>query len=124
MIEKRHEVQILLKSEGCAQGLSIACSTPEALAWDPEWADTHEISGRAMQAVHAAGSTFTYQKRQPSGGDPGPAGPAAAAAPAERPIANGKIVPQTSPLPACSRLDVPKGVAQAAKANGIHVAAG
>ncbi|EIE27700.1 glutamine-hydrolyzing asparagine synthase [Coccomyxa subellipsoidea C-169] len=106
------------------KGLSIACSTPEALAWDPEWADTHEISGRAMQAVHAAGSTFTYQKRQPSGGDPGPAGPAAAAAPAERPIANGKIVPQTSPLPACSRLDVPKGVAQAAKANGIHVAAG
>lgn len=109
------------------QGLSIACSTPEALAWDPEWADTHEISGRAMRAVHAAGSTFKYQKRQPStSSEAGPAGSAGApsAAAAERPIANGKITPQIAPLPACARLDVPKGVAQAAKANGIHVAAG
>ena len=40
------------------KGLSIACSTPEALAWDPEWADTHEISGRAIKAVHEAGADF------------------------------------------------------------------
>lgn len=102
------------------QGLSIACSTPEALAWDPDWADTHEISGRAMRAVHTAGNDFTFEKRQPSRGVPGPSGAASAA-----PLAvNGKIDPQTAPLPICSRLDVPKGVAQAAKANGIHVAAG
>ena len=25
------------------QGLSIACSTPEALKWDPEWENMHEI---------------------------------------------------------------------------------
>ncbi len=80
-----------------------------------------------MRAVHAAGSTFTYQKRQPStSGEAGPAGSAGAhsAAAAERPLANGKITPQTAPLPTHARLDVPKGVAQAAKANGIHVAAG
>lgn len=110
------------------QGLSIACSTPEALAWDPEWADTHEISGRAMRAVHEQGANFTYEKRQAAAAaaGPGSAQPPAGsgAAPAERPVANGKIPPQTTPLPACSRLDVPKGVAQAAKANGIHVAAG
>jgi asparagine synthase (glutamine-hydrolysing) len=35
------------------QGLSIACSTPEALKWDPEWEDMHEIRwgrGAAGQA--------------------------------------------------------------------------
>lgn len=37
------------------KGLSIACSTPEALAWDPEWANMHEISGRAIKDVHTAG---------------------------------------------------------------------
>ncbi len=25
------------------QGLSIACSTPEALKWDPAWENMHEI---------------------------------------------------------------------------------
>ena len=40
------------------QGLSIACSTPEAIAWDETWANTHEISGRAMKAVHDSGSGF------------------------------------------------------------------
>lgn len=44
------------------QGLSIACSTPEALAWDPSWENSHEISGRAITHVHAAGHGFTYQK--------------------------------------------------------------
>lgn len=40
------------------QGLSIACSTPEAIVWDESWADTHEISGRAMKLVHDSGSSF------------------------------------------------------------------
>ena len=40
------------------QGLSIACSTPEAIAWDESWANTHEISGRAMKLVHEYGSDF------------------------------------------------------------------
>ena len=44
------------------QGMSIACSTPEALKWDPEWAGTHEISGRAMKNVHAAGSEFNMKR--------------------------------------------------------------
>ncbi|KAK9814108.1 hypothetical protein WJX72_000787 [[Myrmecia] bisecta] len=44
------------------KGLSIACSTPEAIAWDPEWADTHEISGRAMKSVHEAADGFMFDK--------------------------------------------------------------
>lgn len=43
------------------KGLSIACSTPEALAWDPEWANMHEISGRAIKAVHEAGDKFQFE---------------------------------------------------------------
>lgn len=33
--------------------LSIACSTPEAIEWDPEWKNMHEISGRAIK-LHVA----------------------------------------------------------------------
>lgn len=40
------------------QGLSIACSTPEALKWDPEWEGLHEISGRAIKSVHSAAHGF------------------------------------------------------------------
>lgn len=40
------------------QGPSIACSTPEACAWDPEWANAHEISGRAIQS-HESSQGFT-----------------------------------------------------------------
>ncbi|KAI3438337.1 hypothetical protein D9Q98_000770 [Chlorella vulgaris] len=40
------------------QGLSIACSTPEALSWDPEWEGQHEISGRAIKTVHDGGAGF------------------------------------------------------------------
>ncbi len=40
------------------QGLSIACSTEEALSWDPDWANCHEISGRAIKSVHESGSDF------------------------------------------------------------------
>ena len=36
------------------QGLSIACSTEEALKWDPEWEGSHEISGR--QALGSDGA--------------------------------------------------------------------
>ena len=38
------------------KGSSIACSTPEALSWDPTWANMHEISGRAIASVHEAGA--------------------------------------------------------------------
>lgn len=46
------------------QGLSIACSTPEAIAWDESWANTHEISGRAMKAVHDYGTDFEVRKSE------------------------------------------------------------
>jgi hypothetical protein len=49
---------------GHAQGLSIACSTPEAVCWDPSWANTHEISGRAMKNVHDSAEGFQYERRQ------------------------------------------------------------
>ncbi|CAD7705317.1 unnamed protein product [Ostreobium quekettii] len=39
------------------RGLSVACSTPEAVSWDPEWKNLHEISGRAV-GVHVASSEF------------------------------------------------------------------
>lgn len=39
------------------RGLSVACSTPEAVEWDPEWKDMHEISGRAI-GVHCASQYF------------------------------------------------------------------
>lgn len=39
------------------RGLSVACSTPEAVNWDPEWKHLHEISGRAI-GVHVASSEF------------------------------------------------------------------
>lgn len=39
------------------KGLSIACSSPEAVAWDPEWANIHDISGRAV-AIHDASEGY------------------------------------------------------------------
>jgi len=39
------------------RGLSVACSTPEAVDWDPEWKNLHEISGRAI-GVHVAAESF------------------------------------------------------------------
>jgi len=44
------------------KGLSIACSTPEAVSWDPSWANTHEISGRAILDVHASADGFVVEK--------------------------------------------------------------
>jgi len=38
-------------------GRSVACSTPEALAWDPSWSSmSGDISGRTMGALHEASS--------------------------------------------------------------------
>ena len=43
----------------CPFGKSIACSTPEAVAWDPEWENSvGDISGRAVKNVHVAGDKF------------------------------------------------------------------
>ncbi len=44
--------------ESVPKGLSIACSTEEAVKWDAAWENTHEISGRAMAGVHEAGTGF------------------------------------------------------------------
>jgi asparagine synthase (glutamine-hydrolysing) len=35
-------------------GKSIACSTPEALAWDAAFAASADPSGRAVTGVHVA----------------------------------------------------------------------
>ena len=40
------------------KGLSVACSTPEAISWDPEWANLHDISGRAV-SFHSASDAYT-----------------------------------------------------------------
>ena len=44
--------------DACARtvpsGKSVACSTPEALAWDASFADAADPSGRAVAGVHAA----------------------------------------------------------------------
>jgi asparagine synthase (glutamine-hydrolysing) len=135
----------------CAlQGLSIACSTPEALAWDPDWADTHEISGRAMRAVHEAGQGFSYQKRQEASHAAGSAQPAAngplpsssnscSREAHDGGLPNGVIKLQVAPLQHEAPVQKQKqqqqqqqqaaaplkrGVVDAAKANGIHVSAG
>lgn len=36
------------------KGVSVACSSPEAVGWVEEWKNMHEISGRAV-GVHASG---------------------------------------------------------------------
>ena len=36
-------------------GKSVACSTPEALAWDAKMAELTDPSGRAVRDVHAQG---------------------------------------------------------------------
>lgn len=42
-------------------GKSIACSTPEAIKWNPEWEKTAgDISGRAV-AAHAANAGFKFE---------------------------------------------------------------
>eukprot|EP01023_Acetabularia_acetabulum_P053125 TRINITY_DN5921_c1_g3_i7.p1 TRINITY_DN5921_c1_g3~~TRINITY_DN5921_c1_g3_i7.p1 ORF type:complete len:547 (+),score=100.01 TRINITY_DN5921_c1_g3_i7:62-1702(+) len=48
-------------------GLSVACSTPEAVSWDPTWAGMHEISGRAVQ-VHAANGNVNGDEQLPVNG--------------------------------------------------------
>ena len=116
------------------QGLSIACSTPEALAWDPDWEGSHEISGRAMRSVHAAGEHFTYQKRcgassAACSGSPAPAAPCAngsAAADAQAPdlataAANGAVVPERSPLPTVGHAKGQDQQQQQQQHGGLHL---
>ncbi len=47
--------------QACAEtipgGKSIACSTPAAIAWDPEFAKAADPSGRAVAGVHLAATT-------------------------------------------------------------------
>jgi asparagine synthase (glutamine-hydrolysing) len=44
------------------QGRSVACSTPEALAWDPAWVNcAGDISGRAIAGVHSAAEDFQLE---------------------------------------------------------------
>eukprot|EP00210_Caulerpa_lentillifera_P007631 g7288.t1 len=43
------------------KGLSVACSTPEAVEWDPTWKNLHEISGRAID-VHSAADQFVFDE--------------------------------------------------------------
>jgi asparagine synthase (glutamine-hydrolysing) len=53
-------------------GKSIACSTPEAISWDPKWATTSgDISGRAVD-VHDSAEGFKIDAD--AGGLPPPAG--------------------------------------------------
>ena len=52
------------------KGLSVACSTPEAVEWDPEWRNLHEISGRAIK-VHASSSLFTSMDGEMQGHEGG-----------------------------------------------------
>ncbi len=48
-------------------GRSIACSTPEAVAWDPSWERlAGDISGRAIAGVHASGQTLSEQSVPPA----------------------------------------------------------
>ena len=47
----------------CPFGKSIACSTPEAVSWDPEWEKSvGDISGRAVKNVHVAADEFEVKK--------------------------------------------------------------
>jgi len=46
----------------CPFGKSIACSTPEAVKWDPEWEKSvGDISGRAVN-VHDSASGFVVKR--------------------------------------------------------------
>jgi asparagine synthase (glutamine-hydrolysing) len=47
----------------CPFGKSIACSTPEAVSWDPEWEKSvGDISGRAVKNVHVAADKFEVKR--------------------------------------------------------------
>lgn len=74
------------------QGLSIACSTEHAIKWDESWANSHEISGRAMVNVHDA-----QQHLQPDGHH---------APPMPEPVGNGVSEVRALSLGFCMRLCV------------------
>jgi hypothetical protein len=48
------------------KGLSVACSTPEAVCWDPTWANLHDISGRAVAFHDASDSYIAAAEMAPS----------------------------------------------------------
>eukprot|EP00884_Botryococcus_braunii_P006202 jgi/Botrbrau1/15583/Bobra.0288s0002.1 len=92
--------------ETVPKGLSIACSTPEAVCWDEEWANTHEISGRALRDVHEAGASFQYERTRSGTVPPG----------------QGAV--QDGPLPPIAKAVLPNGIllpgAGTALLNGVH----
>jgi asparagine synthase (glutamine-hydrolysing) len=49
------------------KGLSIACSTPEAVSWDPSWANIHDISGRAVSFHDASDGYDSKSAPVPNG---------------------------------------------------------
>ena len=52
----------------CPFGKSIACSTPEAVAWDPEWEKSvGDISGRAVN-VHDSADGFVVKADEDAAG--------------------------------------------------------
>mmetsp|Transcript_277 Transcript_277/g.911 ORF Transcript_277/g.911 Transcript_277/m.911 type:complete len:666 (-) Transcript_277:217-2214(-) len=60
-------------------GKSIACSTPEAVSWYPEWENqASDISGRAVMDVHQAGDSNLYSAKK--GAEPTKAAMTAASA--------------------------------------------
>lgn len=59
IFEERFPSQAALNT--VPKGLSIACSTPEAVSWDPEWANIHDISGRAV-SFHDASTDYAGAK--------------------------------------------------------------
>lgn len=74
-------------------GKSIACSTPEALAWDPEWEKSAgDISGRAVKNVHVAADAFTV------GADADDKKATPVAALRRRPAASPRAAPAPRPL--------------------------
>lgn len=60
--------------DACARcvpgGASVACSTPEALAWDASLGDVIDPSGRAVRGVHAAAYAATGTTERPAEAGP------------------------------------------------------
>ena len=83
------------------KGLSIACSTPEAIAWDPEWANIHDISGRAVSFHNAADDYQSAPEMSASDSDSNGSGAAAAPREAVSARAAGRqpqrLLPQQQP---------------------------
>jgi hypothetical protein len=55
------------------KGLSIACSTPEAICWDASWENLHDISGRAV-SFHSAADAYASAAEMSTASPSGPQG--------------------------------------------------